>query len=184
MTRAGMLRHRHVRRVPEAGRWAVITMGGGYSRPFDASVDAHADVYRRTPRTDCFASPLGDLQQEGAGRPRHADEGEDAGEEQTEEVAEEEIEKVVADVNADEAKFTDKTKPPKEANVKSDKFTTQIAAQIAALKSEKAQEMTTMTVSRPVGQAGGGSIQTGSTLRRRLVRRSARGGPDARWRAP
>ena len=24
----------------------VITMGGGYSRPSDASIDAHADVFR------------------------------------------------------------------------------------------------------------------------------------------
>ena len=120
-------------------------MGGGYSRPFDASVDAHADVYRAAAYR--FASPP---PTKGKKAPDHAatqeDEGEeDAGEEQTEEVAEEEIEKVVADVNANETKFTDKTKPPKEENVKSDKFTTQIAAKIAALKSEKAQEMTALT---------------------------------------
>ena len=147
MTRAGMLRRNHMvfdeclrRDVP-----LVITMGGGYSRPFDASVDAHADVYRAAAYR--FASPP---PAKGKKAPVQAateeEEGEEgAAEERTEEVAEEEIEKVVADVNADEAKFTDKTKPPKEANVKSDKFTTQIAAQIAALKSEKAQEMTAMT---------------------------------------
>jgi acetoin utilization deacetylase AcuC-like enzyme len=48
MTRAGMLRRNHAvydfcaeRDVP-----LVITMGGGYSVPFDASVKAHADVFR------------------------------------------------------------------------------------------------------------------------------------------
>ena len=147
MTRAGMLRRNHMvfdeclrRDVP-----LVITMGGGYSRPFDASVDAHADVYRAAAYR--FASPP---PAKGKKAPVQAateeEEGEEgAAEERTEEVAEEEIEKVVADVNADESKFTDKTKPPKEEGVKSDKFTTQIAAQIAALKSEKAQEMTAMT---------------------------------------
>ena len=138
MTRAGMLRRNHMvfdeclrRDVP-----LVITMGGGYSRPFDASVDAHADVYRAAAYR--FASPP---PAKGKKAPVQAateeEEGEEgAAEERTEEVAEEEIEKVVADVNADESKFTDKTKPPKEEGVKSDKFTTQIAAQIAALKSE------------------------------------------------
>ena len=135
MTRAGMLRRNHMvfdeclrRDVP-----LVITMGGGYSRPFDASVDAHADVYRAAAYR--FASPP---PAKGKKAPVQAATGEEEGEEgaaeeRTEEVAEEEIEKVVADVNADEAKFTDKTKPPKEEGVKSDKFTTQIAAQIAAL---------------------------------------------------
>ena len=48
MTRAGMLRRNHV--VYDACVAAdvplVITMGGGYSRPVDASVAAHADVFR------------------------------------------------------------------------------------------------------------------------------------------
>ena len=57
MTRAGMLRRNHMvydecikRDVP-----LVITMGGGYSKPFDASVDAHADVFRAAAYR--FASP-------------------------------------------------------------------------------------------------------------------------------
>ena len=48
MTREGMLRRNHMvydecvtRDVP-----LVVTMGGGYSRPSDASINAHADVFR------------------------------------------------------------------------------------------------------------------------------------------
>ena len=57
MTRAGLLRRNHAvydqcvaRDVP-----LVITMGGGYSRPWDASVAAHADVFRSAAYR--FASP-------------------------------------------------------------------------------------------------------------------------------
>ena len=48
MTRAGLARRNHAvytaclaARVP-----CVVTMGGGYTRPADASIDAHADVFR------------------------------------------------------------------------------------------------------------------------------------------
>lgn len=58
MTRGGMLRRNHLvyneciaRDLP-----LVITMGGGYSRPSDASIDAHADVFRSAAYR--FASPL------------------------------------------------------------------------------------------------------------------------------
>ena len=48
MTRAGLLRRNHLVYDACVRRDAalVITMGGGYSRPFDASVAAHADVFR------------------------------------------------------------------------------------------------------------------------------------------
>ena len=48
MTRNGMLRRNHLvyDQCVEHDVALVITMGGGYSRPFDASVAAHADVFR------------------------------------------------------------------------------------------------------------------------------------------
>ncbi|CAI5478409.1 unnamed protein product [Closterium sp. Yama58-4] len=60
MTRAGMLRRNNMvysacidNDVP-----LVITMGGGYSRPPDASIAAHADVYRCNPPRFVLASAL------------------------------------------------------------------------------------------------------------------------------
>jgi hypothetical protein len=48
LSRAGLLQRNHLvysaalgARVP-----LVITMGGGYTRPMDASVECHTDVYR------------------------------------------------------------------------------------------------------------------------------------------
>ena len=114
MTRAGMLRRNHMvydecikRDVP-----LVITMGGGYSKPFDASVDAHADVFRAAAYR--FASPPTEP------KGKKAVEVEDV--EEVEEVAEEVIAKVVAKANA-------KSKPAPKKSAKSDKFTTRIAAQ-------------------------------------------------------
>ncbi|CAI7847974.1 unnamed protein product, partial [Closterium sp. NIES-53] len=48
MTRAGMLRRNNMvySACIDNGMPLVITMGGGYSRPPDASIAAHADVYR------------------------------------------------------------------------------------------------------------------------------------------
>ena len=97
MTRAGMLRRNHMvydecikRDVP-----LVITMGGGYSKPFDASVDAHADVFRAAAYR--FASPPTEPKGKKA---VEVEEVEVEEVEEVEEVAEEVIEKVVAKANA------------------------------------------------------------------------------------
>ena len=124
MTRAGMLRRNHMvydecikRDVP-----LVITMGGGYSKPFDASVDAHADVFRAAAYR--FASPPTEP------KGKKAIEVEEV--EEVEEVAEEEIEKVVAKANA-------KSKPAPKKSAKSDKFTTRIAAQKMTAAADRAK---------------------------------------------
>ena len=129
MTRAGMLRRNHMvydecikRDVP-----LVITMGGGYSKPFDASVDAHADVFRAAAYR--FASPPTEP------KGKKAVEVEDVEEvevEEVEEVAEEVIEKVVAKANA-------KSKPAPKKSAKSDKFTTRIAAQKMTAAADRAK---------------------------------------------
>ena len=48
MTRAGMLKRNHLvyDYCVQHDTPLVITMGGGYSKPFDSSVAAHADVFR------------------------------------------------------------------------------------------------------------------------------------------
>jgi acetoin utilization deacetylase AcuC-like enzyme len=95
MTRAGMLRRNHMvydecikRDVP-----LVITMGGGYSKPFDASVDAHADVFRAAAYR--FASPPTEPKGKKAVEVEEVEEVEVDEVEEVEEVAEEVIEKVV-----------------------------------------------------------------------------------------
>ena len=57
MTRAGLLRRNHAvyDQCVASDVPLVITMGGGYSRPWDASVAAHADVFRSAAYR--FASP-------------------------------------------------------------------------------------------------------------------------------
>ena len=124
MTRAGMLRRNHMvydecikRDVP-----LVITMGGGYSKPFDASVEAHADVFRAAAYR--FASPPTEP------KGKKAVEVEDV--EEVEEVAEEVIAKVVAKANA-------KSKPAPKKSAKSDKFTTRIAAQKMTAAADRAK---------------------------------------------
>ena len=124
MTRAGMLRRNHMvydecikRDVP-----LVITMGGGYSKPFDASVEAHADVFRAAAYR--FASPPTEP------KGKKAVEVEDV--EEVEEVAEEVIAKVVAKANA-------KSKPAPKKSATSDKFTTRIAAQKMTAAADRAK---------------------------------------------
>ena len=126
MTRAGMLRRNHMvydecikRDVP-----LVITMGGGYSKPFDASVEAHADVFRAAAYR--FASPPTEP------KGKKAVEVEDVEEVEVEEVAEEAIEKVVAKPSA-------KSKPAPKKSAKSDKFTTRIAAQKMTAAADRAK---------------------------------------------
>ena len=126
MTRAGMLRRNHMvydecikRDVP-----LVITMGGGYSKPFDASVDAHADVFRAAAYR--FASPPTEP------KGKKAVEVEDVEEVEVEEVAEEAIEKVVAKPSA-------KSKPAPKKSAASDKFTTRIAAQKMTAAADRAK---------------------------------------------
>jgi hypothetical protein len=48
LSRAGLLQRNNLvySTALEAGVPLVITMGGGYTRPMDASVDCHTDVYR------------------------------------------------------------------------------------------------------------------------------------------
>ena len=182
MTRAGMLRVRTVFAVPAADcastvfRWAAGTRGRStraWTRTRTCTafrVLAVRDACARSRRPPVQAA----TEKREAGRldaaPRKS--------------PKRRYEKVVADVNADEAKFTRKTKPAsKAANDKSDKFTTQIAAQIARSSRRRPAGDDEQT-GRGEGQAGGGSIRGSSPAKRRLVRRSARGGPDTRWRAP
>ena len=132
MTRAGMLRRNHMvydecikRDVP-----LVITMGGGYSKPFDASVDAHADVFRAAAYR--FASPPTEPKGKKAVEDVEVEEVEVEEVEEVEEVAEEEIEKVVVKANA-------KSKPAPKKSAKSDKFTTRIAAQKMTAAADRAK---------------------------------------------
>ena len=129
MTRAGMLRRNHMvydecikRDVP-----LVITMGGGYSKPFDASVDAHADVFRAAAYR--FASPPTEPKGKKA---VEVEEVEVEEVEEVEEVAEEVIQKVVAKANAE-------SKPAPKKSAKSDKFTTRIAAQKMTAAADRAK---------------------------------------------
>jgi|TARA_B110000977_G_scaffold108325_1_gene141022 hypothetical protein len=48
MTRTGMLKRNHLvyDKCVEYDTPLVVTMGGGYSKPFGKSVAAHADVFR------------------------------------------------------------------------------------------------------------------------------------------
>ena len=134
MTRAGMLRRNHMvydecikRDVP-----LVITMGGGYSKPFDASVDAHADVFRAAAYR--FASPPTEPKGKKAVEVEDVEEDEEVEVEDVEEVAEEVIEKVkvVAKPNAE-------SKPAPKKSAKSDKFTTRIAAQKMTAAADRAK---------------------------------------------
>ena len=134
MTRAGMLRRNHMvydecikRDVP-----LVITMGGGYSKPFDASVDAHADVFRAAAYR--FASPHTEPKGKKAVEVEDVEEDEEVEVEDVEEVAEEVIEKVkvVAKPNAE-------SKPAPKKSAKSDKFTTRIAAQKMTAAADRAK---------------------------------------------
>ena len=132
MTRAGMLRRNHMvydecikRDVP-----LVITMGGGYSKPFDASVDAHADVFRAAAYR--FASPPTEPKGKKAVEVEDVEEVEVEEVEEVEEVAEEEIEKAVAKANAE-------SKPAPKKSATSDKFTTRIAAQKMTAAADRAK---------------------------------------------
>jgi hypothetical protein len=106
----------------------VITMGGGYSKPFDASVDAHADVFRAAAYR--FASPPTEPKGKKAVEVEDVEEVEEVDE--VEEVAEEAIEKVVAEANAE-------SKPAPKKSAKSDKFTTRIAAQKMTAAADRAK---------------------------------------------
>jgi hypothetical protein len=132
MTRAGMLQRNHMvydecikRDVP-----LVITMGGGYSKPFDASVDAHADVFRAAAYR--FASPPTEPKGKKAVEVEEVEEVEVDEVEEVEEVAEEVIEKVVVKPHA-------KSKPAPKKSAKSDKFTTRIAAQKMTAAADRAK---------------------------------------------
>jgi hypothetical protein len=132
MTRAGMLRRNQMvydecikRDVP-----LVITMGGGYSKPFDASVDAHADVFRAAAYR--FASPPTEPKGKKAVEVEEVEEVEVDEVEEVEEVAEEVIEKVVVKPHA-------KSKPAPKKSAKSDKFTTRIAAQKMTAAADRAK---------------------------------------------
>ena len=48
LSRSGLLQRNNLvySHAIEAGAALVVCMGGGYSRPVDASAQAHADVYR------------------------------------------------------------------------------------------------------------------------------------------